>query len=174
MSGQQPPKPPWIREYRRERVKVIFGCFLGVAILVFAFLRDYEQREIASWPTVTGYVIKDSVYSSSASYRQVFRQRITYQYSSYSCSRLYSHWSNAGEYWQNELDAALALPQIGSEMTVYYNPKAAADAIVYPDPLSDRSYWILIFMGLGFLGIGLLRLPSVFDWNETVKATPAI
>ena len=136
-------------------VFVAGGCFC-ILMPIYLF---FKGRLSETWPSTSGRIVSGEIKeSSSPDDGKQFYPHVTYVYWINGIAYTSSKVSLAGRSYHSQQEAARALLRypVRSDVTVWFNPDDFTDALIERDRVRGRAIWVLLFMGLMFIGMGVL------------------
>lgn len=136
-------------------VFVAGGCFC-ILMPIYLF---FKGRLSETWPSTSGQIVSGEIKeSSSPDDGRQFYLHVTYVYWIKGMAYTSSKMSLAGRSYYSRQEAANALRRypVRSYVTVWFNPYDFTDALIERDRMPGRAVWVLLFVGLMFIGMGVL------------------
>jgi len=162
-----------LREGREaSRDPALTGCMIkgfGVAFAAFGILFAYQGCRTVSWPSVSGRVVSTRIDEAlgskgSTTYRPVITYRYVVDGVEHTSDRLSGAVITHGRSWaQGRCDAY----PVGSEVTVYYNPRDPAKAVLESGMQWSSLLFVAIGAGLFAAGHASTRRKQR-EWEEKV------
>lgn len=136
-------------------VFVAGGCFC-ILMPIYLF---FKGRLAETWLSTSGQIVSAEIKeSSSPDGGKQFYPRVTYSYRINEIAYTSSKMSLAGRSYDSQQEAAKALRRypVRSSVTVWFNPHDFTDALIERDRKPSRAILVLLFVGLMFIGMGVL------------------
>jgi hypothetical protein len=128
---------------------------IGGLMALFAVLTDYymlqyisderkAEREASQWPSVNGTVLSARLVShGSIRYRADYPE-VTYSFEVDGKTYKSKHISAGGEMGGVTAEGVLARYPVGSQVTVYYNPKKPNNAVLEKKSVTQTWLWVIL------------------------------
>jgi hypothetical protein len=175
-----------LAKYRTRR---LVGAGIGLLLLIFGIVRisngmqtRWEGKAANAWPTTVGYVtdawISERSVTTGRTSRPDYSPRLRYEYvvngRRYEGDRIRAGQEGFSARWR--ATAILTRYQIGTEVTVYYDPDDPGRAVLEPGWNWMDSYGRLL-IGTCFSAIGLLALGVAYpvmraEFRKFIGALP--
>ena len=134
---------------------VISILFIGGLMALFAALTDYymvqyisderkAEKAASQWPSVNGTVLSARLVShGSIRYRADFPE-VSYSYEVDGKTYKSKHISAGGEVGGVTASGVLARYPVGSQVTVYYDPKKPKNAVLEKKSVTQKWLWVIL------------------------------
>jgi hypothetical protein len=130
----------------------------GLGLIVHFIFKYRKAQRALSWPTVSGRIVSSAVVPSRLGTEdETYRPAIRYEYQVNDKPYVADVWRIGFEAHftaRKKSEGAVALYPAGRTVTVHFNPKDPADAVLEPGETS----WASAVVGMFFLAIGLYVL----------------
>ena len=136
-------------------VNVFLIIFIGFLMVLFAALTNYymvqyisderkAEKDASEWPSVNGTVLSARLVShGSIRYRADFPE-ISYSYEVGGKVYKSRHISAGGEMGGVTAQSVLARYPVGSQVTVYYDPKKPKNAVLEKKSVTQKWLWVIL------------------------------
>lgn len=132
----------------------MFMIILGVCFSIYGSTIFIEAWQSASWPTVTGTVVKSEVVETQNRNVHVFMPVIEYSYSiddtQYSGNRI-SDWETTSKN-RKDIEKILAPYAKDNEVNIYYSPSNPRNSLLSPGVHLSSTYWLITGILLAIAG----------------------
>ena len=138
-------------------VNVILIIFIGFLMVLFAAFTNYymvqyitdernAEKDASQWPSVNGTVLSARLVShGSIRYRADFPE-VTYSFEVDGKTYKSKHIAAGGEMGGVTAQSVLARYPVGSQATVYYDPKKPKNAVLEKKSVTQKWLWVILIL----------------------------
>lgn len=145
--------------------------FGAMAAGLWAVFRKWQLgaqvKTAETWPTTQGEVISSSIgteHSGTAgNSNTTFKAKIKYQYEAGGRTRQHHKLCIGGQLqvsWRSKAEEYCRRYSVGQQVTVHYNPKNPADAVL---EVREETSWLYLAGGVVFIVVGYLLMTGSFS-----------
>ena len=134
---------------------VISILFIGGLMALFAALTDYymvqyisderkAEKAASQWPSVNGTVLSARLVSHGSIRHRADFPEVSYSYEVDGKTYKSKHISAGGEMGGVTASSVLARYPVGSQVTVYYDPKKPKNAVLEKKSVTQKWLWVIL------------------------------
>lgn len=155
---------------------VLMGVFLfvlfGLCLIPYLFYKQHYEEKMSKWPKANATIIDAEIVSFRRKHEKTkYKNNLIYKYSingiTYTNKRII--YAGKSPEWDSQSDAAKHLPEVGSVVSVYFNPDQLDESVIYVYVMSDSELHSFVMLtsffailGLAFIYIGVFKMDRRF------------